>query len=143
MVHLATPPRDSTEDRTQRINLKFLERLVNSEEIPTTYMRNRRQIEEDSSNFFWKTSSPTAFPSHLFGSPSTSSNPMAETNTSGNQNVPPPQNPRIFGRKAKPSPLDFSLIQGAPHDMPKKYFEKVPKFDGVSSISIEDHIDKV
>ena len=27
--------------------------------------------------------------------------------------------------------------------MPEKYFEKVPKFDGVSSISIEDHIDKV
>ena len=27
--------------------------------------------------------------------------------------------------------------------MPEKYFEKVPKFDGVSTISIEDHIDKV
>ena len=68
---------------------------------------------------------------------------MARTNTSGNQNAPPPQNPRIFGRKGKASPLDFSLIQGAPHDMPEKYFEKVPKFDGVSATSIEDHIDKV
>ena len=68
---------------------------------------------------------------------------MAGTNTSGNQNAPPPQNPRIFGRKAKASPLDFSLIQGAPHDMPEKYFEKVAKFDGVSATSIEDHIDKV
>ena len=56
---------------------------------------------------------------------------MPGTNTSGNQNVPPPQNPRIFGRKAKASRLDFSLIQGAPHDMPDKYFKKVPKFDGV------------
>ena len=27
--------------------------------------------------------------------------------------------------------------------MPDKYFEKVPRFDGVSAISIEDHIDKV
>ena len=27
--------------------------------------------------------------------------------------------------------------------MLEKYFEKVPKFDGVSSISIEDHVDKV
>ena len=49
----------------------------------------------------------------------------------------------MFGRKAKASPLDFSLIPGAPHDMPEKYFEKVPKFDGVSATSIEDHIDKV
>ena len=68
---------------------------------------------------------------------------MAGTNTSGNQNAPPPQNPRIFGRKAKASPLDFSLIQGAPHDMPDKYFKKVHKFDGVSVTSIEDHIEKV
>ena len=67
---------------------------------------------------------------------------MVETNTSENQNVPP-QNSRIFGRKAKPSPLDFSLIPGPPHDMPAKYFEKVPRFDGVSAISIEDHINKV
>ena len=68
---------------------------------------------------------------------------MAGVAPSGNQTAPPPQNLRVFGRKAKASPLDFSLIPGAPHDMPEKYFEKVPKFDGVSAISIEDHIDKV
>ena len=68
---------------------------------------------------------------------------MFEANPSGNQTAPPPQNLRVFGRKAKSSPVDFSLITGAPHDMPKKYFEKVPRFDGVSATSIKDHIDKV
>ena len=79
--------------------------------------------------------------SHPLGS--LSSSPMAGAAPSGNQTAPPPQNLSLFGRKAKASPLDFSLIPGAPHDMPEKYFEKVPKFDGVSATSIEDHIDKV
>ena len=132
MVHLATPPCDSTEDPTRYINLKFLERPINPQGIPITYTRKSRQV-----------SNLTVPSSHPLGSLSVSSSPMAGVAPSGNQTAPPPQNLRVFGRKAKASPLDFSLIQGAPHDMPKKYFEKVPKFDGVSTTSIEDHIDKV
>ena len=110
MNYLCGSSGDSTEDRTQRINLKFLERPVNSEEILVTYIRSRRQTKESSSNFFWKISSPAAFPSHLLGPPLAPSSPMVRTNTNGNQNVPPLQNPSIFGRKGKESPLDFSLI---------------------------------
>ena len=118
MVHLATPPCDSTEHRTRYINLKFLKRSDNPQGIPITYTRKNKQV-----------SNLTVPSSHPLGS--LSSSPMARVAPSGNQTAPPPQNLRVFGRKAKASPLDFSLILGAPHDMPEKYFEKVPKFDGV------------
>ena len=130
MVHLATPHCDSTEDRTRYINLKFLERPSNPQGIPITYTRKNKQV-----------SNLTVPSSHPLGS--LSSSPMAGAAPSGNQTAPPPQNSRVFGRKAKASPLDFSLVPGAPHDMLENYFEKVPKFDGVSATSIEDHIDKV
>ena len=35
------------------------------------------------------------------------------------------------------------MIQGAPHDMPKKYFDKLPKFNGLLVIPIEEHIESV
>ena len=73
--------------------------------------------------------SPEAFQSSLVpiqpNSPTNSSNsatppsipprvssPMAHTN--------PPAGPRRFESRAMPSPFNFSLIQGAPHDMPEK-----------------------
>ena len=54
-----------------------------------------------------------------------------------------PTRPRRFRSRARPSPFDFSLIQGAPHDMPEKYFDKLPKFSGSSAKSIEEHIESV
>ena len=56
-------------------------------------------------------------------------------------NTNPPAGPRHFGSRAKPSPFDFSLIQGAPHDVPEKYFDKLPRVNGSSAVPIEEHIE--
>ena len=51
--------------------------------------------------------------------------------------------PRQFGSLSRPSPFDFSMIHGAPHDLPEKYFDKLPRFNGSSVIPIEEHIESV
>ena len=56
-------------------------------------------------------------------------------------NTNPLVGPRRLGNKTRPSPFDFSKIQGAPHDMPEKYFDKLPKFNGSSVVPIEEHIE--
>ena len=58
-------------------------------------------------------------------------------------NTNPPPKPRNFENKTRPYPFDFLQIQGAPHDMSEKYFDKLPKFNGISTITIEDHIQVV
>ena len=35
------------------------------------------------------------------------------------------------------------MIHGAPHDLPEKYFDKLPRFNGSSAIPIEEHIESV
>ena len=35
------------------------------------------------------------------------------------------------------------MIHGAPHDLPQKYFDKLPRFNGSSAISIKEHIESV
>ena len=58
-------------------------------------------------------------------------------------NTNPPVGPRKFGSRARPSPFNFLLIQGAPHDMPEKYFDKLPRFNGSFAVPIEEHIESV
>ena len=58
-------------------------------------------------------------------------------------NTSPSLGPRHFRNRFKPSPFDFSQIQGAPHDMPEKYFDKIPKFNGSFAIPVEEHIEAV
>ena len=35
------------------------------------------------------------------------------------------------------------MIHGDPHDLPKKYFDKLPRFNGSSTVPIEEHIESV
>ena len=35
------------------------------------------------------------------------------------------------------------MIHGDPHDLPKKYFDKLPRFNGSTTIPIEGHIESV
>ena len=58
-------------------------------------------------------------------------------------NTNPPVEPRRFGNRARSSPFDFSQIQGAPHDMLEKYFDKLSKFNGSSALPFEEHIEAV
>ena len=84
--------------------------------------------------FFVQTDSPinSSNSSIPMNSPPRVNTPMAHTN--------PPAGPRQFGSRARPSPFDFSMIHGAPHVFPEKYFNKLPRFNGSSAIPIEDHI---
>ena len=42
----------------------------------------------------------------------------------------PPVGPRHSRRQTRASTFIFSLIQGAPHDTPENYFDKLPKLNG-------------
>ena len=159
-VYLATPNRDATEERSHEhlYNLRSKSNLNQLEGTPFTYCW--RDPKAQSTNFFWKIAN-TDSPDRSLGSPSTNSipppsspnpnlnvipvNPMVGTNKSNLGNNTQTNSPVAcaFGNKVRTSPLDFSHVLGAPHDMPDKYFEKIPKFNGNCATSIEDHIENV
>ena len=49
--------------------------------------------------------------------------------------------PRVVKRQVRPSPFDYSEIDGAPHPMPSDYTEMFPCFHGKNATSIEGNLD--